>query len=68
MNPMEAITGKAADVRNVLDRLRSWPDHLSDRPAKTPSSRPSTHIGLRIWKKIEQFDRKIAKFPQRKWS
>jgi hypothetical protein len=52
MNPMETLAGKAADVGKILDRLRSWPDHLSGR----------------LQKKLAGFDQKIAKFPQRKWS
>ena len=52
MNPVEALTGKTADVRKVLAGLRGWPDNLSGR----------------LRNRLAGFDEKIAKFPQRRWS
>ena len=37
-------------------------------PSKNRSSHPSTHMSLRIQKKIAQFDQIIAGFRQRRWA
>jgi|GEM_PF-1871667 len=67
-------TGGAAE--SALISLRNWPTRVPDGPskipsypeAKTPSSHPSVHLGLRIQKKIIHFDQIIAGFHQRRWS
>jgi len=65
---MNAVHGTGTRVGNVLSAIRTWPDRLAGRQSKTSSSHRSTHLGLRIQKKIAQFDQTIAAFRQRKWS
>ena len=65
---MNAVHGTGIRMGNVLSAIGTWPDRLSGRQSKTPSSHRSTHLGLRIQKKIAQFDRTIAAFRQRRWS
>ncbi|MDD4137701.1 MAG: hypothetical protein PHT99_07420 [Methanoregula sp.] len=65
---MNAVHGTESRVGNMLSAIRTWPDKLAGLQSKTQSSHHSTHLGLRIQKKIAQFDRTIAMFRQRRWS
>ena len=65
---MNAVHGTGLRVGNALSAIRTWPDRLAGLQSKTPSSHRSIHPGLRIQKKIAQFDRTIAMFRQRRWS
>jgi len=73
---MSHATKTAGLAESVLVSLNVGPAQIPDRLTKTgpspevmtSSSHPSTHMSLRILKKIAQFDQMIAGFRQRRWS
>lgn len=65
---MSHATKAAGSAWNVIVSLSDWPSRVPDRLSKTSSSHRSTHMSLKIQKKIIHFDQMIAGLRQRRWS
>ncbi|MDD1687846.1 hypothetical protein [Methanoregula sp.] len=65
---MSGMTGNPETPGSIFVAPGNWQERLSGRLSKTPSSHGSTHLSLRIQKKIVHFDQIIAGFRQRRWS